>query len=198
MSRQELAEAVNTYLYEQHRHHFVVDARYIGKLERGEHRWPFARYRTALRAVLGNVTDAELGFFVIHGHANDPDMRPVESPLVETPDGVPIDPVSTSAPSSCEANGQPPATRPEAGMVRVSVGTGAAVTVTCHDGPVSRVAVLAGPVELLVSQDGATPAPPSRPAATAPPAGHTSPDRHLPRRTTAGRSAESTTFASLS
>jgi hypothetical protein len=35
----------------------------LAKLERGVVRWPSARYRTGLRAVLGVATDAELGFY---------------------------------------------------------------------------------------------------------------------------------------
>lgn len=41
----------------------AMDADYIGKLERGIHRWPNRDYRAALRHVLGRVADAELGFF---------------------------------------------------------------------------------------------------------------------------------------
>ncbi|MER7169127.1 hypothetical protein ABT336_24075 [Micromonospora sp. NPDC000207] len=75
MSRQELAEAVNAYAYEHAGRRVTVDARYAGKLERGEHRWPFEPCRTALRMVLGKSTNAELGLFVIHGHNKDPEAR---------------------------------------------------------------------------------------------------------------------------
>ncbi|MEU8024202.1 hypothetical protein AB0B88_18515 [Micromonospora haikouensis] len=47
MSRQELADAVNTHTHTGRRS--TADARYIGKLERGERRWPFEPNRTALR-----------------------------------------------------------------------------------------------------------------------------------------------------
>lgn len=50
----------------------------IGRLERGEHRWPFEPYRTSLRKILGKATDAELGFFIIQGHARDPEANPEE------------------------------------------------------------------------------------------------------------------------
>lgn len=40
-----------------------MDADYIGKLERGIHRWPNKSYRHALRTVLRVAIDAELGFF---------------------------------------------------------------------------------------------------------------------------------------
>jgi transcriptional regulator with XRE-family HTH domain len=38
-----------------------IDAQWIGRLERGERRWPNADYRAALRAVYGVATDTELG-----------------------------------------------------------------------------------------------------------------------------------------
>ncbi|MGX7829288.1 helix-turn-helix domain-containing protein [Actinokineospora sp. 24-640] len=41
----------------------AMDADYIGKLERGVHRWPNRHYRAALQMVLGHQTDADLGFF---------------------------------------------------------------------------------------------------------------------------------------
>lgn len=65
MSRQELAEAVNRYIHDHYRQRVQLDATYIGKLERGVHRWPNERYREALREVLGVAADAELGFFVV-------------------------------------------------------------------------------------------------------------------------------------
>src|SRR5262249_5156592 len=41
----------------------AMDADYIGKLERGIHRWPNKSYRVALRTVLHVPSDAGLGFF---------------------------------------------------------------------------------------------------------------------------------------
>ncbi|MCE6993797.1 XRE family transcriptional regulator [Saccharothrix sp. S26] len=41
----------------------AMDADYVGKLERGVHRWPHRSYRDALRVVLDVATDRELGFF---------------------------------------------------------------------------------------------------------------------------------------
>ncbi|MGC9671420.1 transcriptional regulator [Planosporangium sp. 12N6] len=67
MSRQELAEAVNNYLWHTHRRRVALDAGYIGKLERGDHRWPSAGYREALRSVLGVDRDSDLGFFITRG-----------------------------------------------------------------------------------------------------------------------------------
>jgi tetratricopeptide (TPR) repeat protein len=62
LSRQELAEKVNSHLWTAHRQRVEVDAGYIGKLERGVIRWPGGAYREALRSILRVSTDAELGF----------------------------------------------------------------------------------------------------------------------------------------
>jgi hypothetical protein len=65
LSRQELAELVNAWVYENTTPPRVIatDANYIGQLERGRIRWPQDRDRRAgFRAVLGVSTDAELGF----------------------------------------------------------------------------------------------------------------------------------------
>ncbi len=65
LSRQELAELVNAWVYEhtEDRRVIELDANYIGKLEQGGLRWPQAPERRAVfRAVLGVATDADLGF----------------------------------------------------------------------------------------------------------------------------------------
>lgn len=65
LSRQELAELVNAWVFEHTKDHRVVelDAHYIAKLERGVIRWPQDSGRRAgFRAVLGVEMDAELGF----------------------------------------------------------------------------------------------------------------------------------------
>ncbi|WP_416903509.1 hypothetical protein [Micromonospora echinospora] len=67
MSRAELADAINTALDQLHpgrnlTAHYV-DHRWVGKLERGEHRWPSHERRAALRQVLGANTDADLGLY---------------------------------------------------------------------------------------------------------------------------------------
>jgi hypothetical protein len=62
MSRQELAEAVNAYLYAETGQVYGVDANHIGKFERGVIRWPAAPVRTGLRAVLGADFDRDIGF----------------------------------------------------------------------------------------------------------------------------------------
>ena len=63
LSRREVAEAVNMWIYENTKKTTTLDANYLAKLERGVVRWPSARYRAGLRAVLGVATDAELGFY---------------------------------------------------------------------------------------------------------------------------------------
>jgi hypothetical protein len=65
LSRQELAELVNAQLAADGSRHGHLDATYIGKLERGVHRWPQRQYRLAFRAVLGVASDAQLGFYII-------------------------------------------------------------------------------------------------------------------------------------
>lgn len=64
MSRQDLADLVNAQLAAQGVHHAPLDAGYVGKLERGTHRWPQQAYRDAFRAVLGADSDADLGLYV--------------------------------------------------------------------------------------------------------------------------------------
>lgn len=63
MSRGELAEAVNAHLWGKTGEACgALDGQAIGRYERGEIRWPHARYRAAFRAVLGASRDEELGF----------------------------------------------------------------------------------------------------------------------------------------
>ncbi|MFC0115621.1 hypothetical protein [Kibdelosporangium aridum] len=61
LSRQELAELVNAYLWKVHGQRVEIDAGYIGKLERGVIAWPGALYREALRSILDVTTDVQLG-----------------------------------------------------------------------------------------------------------------------------------------
>ncbi|ROO63068.1 hypothetical protein EDC02_5080 [Micromonospora sp. Llam0] len=67
LSRSELADAVNAALDRLYQGRnlgaLYVDNRWIGKLERGEHRWPSPERRAALRHVLGAGNDAELGLY---------------------------------------------------------------------------------------------------------------------------------------
>lgn len=67
MSRSELADATNAALDRLYPGRNLaavyVDSRWIGKLERGEHRWPSPERRAALRYVFGAVTDADLGLY---------------------------------------------------------------------------------------------------------------------------------------
>lgn len=64
LTRQELAELVNAWIYEYTTATNIaeIDANYIGKLEQGKIRWPQDQHRrAALRATLGVDTDGELG-----------------------------------------------------------------------------------------------------------------------------------------
>jgi len=62
MTRHELAVAVNDHVFRATGTPGAVDARHVGRWERGVTVWPASRYRAALRAVLNVTTDAELGF----------------------------------------------------------------------------------------------------------------------------------------
>ncbi|MGH3548386.1 MAG: hypothetical protein ACRDQU_09800 [Pseudonocardiaceae bacterium] len=61
-SRQEIAEAVNAFLWRETGRRYEFDAHHLAKLERGVIGWPCAPYRSALRAVLHASCDYELGF----------------------------------------------------------------------------------------------------------------------------------------
>jgi tetratricopeptide (TPR) repeat protein len=65
MSRTELAEEINSYLWEasNRRRTFSLSEHTLGRYERGEIRWPSAAYREGLRAKLNASTDADLGFW---------------------------------------------------------------------------------------------------------------------------------------
>ncbi|MFC6094984.1 hypothetical protein [Saccharothrix lopnurensis] len=62
MSRRELAEAVNEWLWKTTGKRYGLDAHTVARYERGAVRWSGAHYRARLRHVLGATTDAELGF----------------------------------------------------------------------------------------------------------------------------------------
>ncbi|BCJ58186.1 hypothetical protein Jiend_16080 [Micromonospora endophytica] len=67
MSRAEVADVVNAALDRLYPGRDLVahyvDHRWVGKLERGEHRWPSEQRRAALRRALGATTDADLGLY---------------------------------------------------------------------------------------------------------------------------------------
>ncbi|HEY8456559.1 MAG TPA: XRE family transcriptional regulator [Actinopolymorphaceae bacterium] len=81
MSRQELAELVNRYLYRLTKRQFALDANYVGKLERGVIRWPHKIYREAFRAVLNVSDDAQLGFRNPRRPATSSPSKPEDSLL---------------------------------------------------------------------------------------------------------------------
>lgn len=142
MSRQELADAVNAHADAGCRR--AVGARYVGRLGRGEHRWPFEPYRTALREILGKTTNADPGFFIIQGHAQGPEVSPDES----RPSGrrLPASGADPGRPVSVAA-ADGPVMMARAAVVRVTVSVHAeTVTVLVpRDDMTGAVAVLAGP-----------------------------------------------------
>ncbi|MGH4002321.1 MAG: XRE family transcriptional regulator [Pseudonocardiaceae bacterium] len=62
LSRQELAELVNAWVWEHHQKRVEHSANWVCQLECGKIRWPGKVSREALRVILGASTDAELGF----------------------------------------------------------------------------------------------------------------------------------------
>lgn len=62
MSRRELAEAVNQYIWRTTGREVHLDVDTLRRYENGQPRWPGADYRNGLRAVLGVGSDADLGF----------------------------------------------------------------------------------------------------------------------------------------
>lgn len=72
MSRQDLADAVNAYLARKDHREATLDANYVGKLERGDHRWPNDLRREAFRHVLNVASDTDLGFHIIRGLRSEP------------------------------------------------------------------------------------------------------------------------------
>jgi hypothetical protein len=62
LTRQELAELVNTWVWDHHHKQVEATANYLGKLEQGIIRWPGTLYREAFRAIFGVSTDSALGF----------------------------------------------------------------------------------------------------------------------------------------
>ncbi|WP_091455928.1 hypothetical protein [Actinokineospora iranica] len=69
MTQGQLAESANTRVEQATGKPGAMDADYIGKLERGVHRWPNRQYRAALRLALRRQSDAELGFFSTRSRA---------------------------------------------------------------------------------------------------------------------------------
>lgn len=87
MSRGELAEAVNAYLWDATGEHYELDAHAVARYERGAVRWPGAQYRSALRQVLGADADSELGFWPKQSNASVPDHSRSEQALHKGPWG---------------------------------------------------------------------------------------------------------------
>jgi tetratricopeptide (TPR) repeat protein len=99
MSRQEVADAVNAYLWQAHRIVDNVDATYVGHLEKGRHRWPGAHRREGFRHVLRATTDAEIGFFIVRG-SQRPATMTLDSDTDQNTDPVPQRIIGAWLPSS--------------------------------------------------------------------------------------------------
>jgi transcriptional regulator with XRE-family HTH domain len=90
MSRQELADLANALMVDDHAADATMNANYIGKLERGKHRWPSRPRREALCRVLGVSREADLGFFINREYraasgAPQRALAPEEMPLTLSP-----------------------------------------------------------------------------------------------------------------
>lgn len=62
LSRRELAELANAWVWEHYHKKLDLDASYIGKIEQGVIRWPAALRREAFRAIFNVSQDSALGF----------------------------------------------------------------------------------------------------------------------------------------
>ncbi|MEV6254460.1 hypothetical protein AB0L97_14515 [Nocardia sp. NPDC051911] len=93
MSRAELADAVNAWVYRRTDRAVQLSGNYIGKLERGVFHWPNADYRAGLRAVLGVATDAELGFRPVEGGIGGDTMESDDPPIFLPSAGKEVDDV---------------------------------------------------------------------------------------------------------
>ena len=62
LSRQELADQANTWIWEHHHKKYDLNAKYIGKIEQGVIRWPDTVRRAAFREIFKVRKDSELGF----------------------------------------------------------------------------------------------------------------------------------------
>jgi hypothetical protein len=82
MTRSELAVLVVEHVWEHHGIHSPVDRKYIAKLEAGKIAWPNARYRDALRAILGVASDEALGFHSANVVRAAKELDPVDQRIV--------------------------------------------------------------------------------------------------------------------
>jgi len=78
MTRAEMAELVAQHVWERHGVVAPIDRKYLGRLERGEVRWPNARYRQALREILGVSSDRLLGFHSANSARTAKELEPVD------------------------------------------------------------------------------------------------------------------------
>ncbi|WP_181718740.1 hypothetical protein [Nocardia gipuzkoensis] len=93
LSRAELADEVNAWVYRRTGRVVQLSGNYIGKLERGVFRWPNADYRAGLKAVLGVETDAELGFRPVERGTGGDSMEADDPPTFPPSAGKEVDDV---------------------------------------------------------------------------------------------------------
>ncbi|MGH3427680.1 MAG: hypothetical protein ACRDQZ_08955, partial [Mycobacteriales bacterium] len=78
LTRQELAERVNTYIYHHDKTMTEASANYIGQVERGDIGWPCKLYREAYREIFGVSTDSALGFVNARSRRGSVELDPVK------------------------------------------------------------------------------------------------------------------------
>ncbi|MDT5027742.1 MAG: hypothetical protein QOE61_4168 [Micromonosporaceae bacterium] len=88
VSTQEVAEAINAYLWVSREMLTSVDHRFVSNYEAAVYRWPAEHYRAAFRAVLGAASDAELGFYATRRRRGSTMPEP-EHPSAGTPTKMP-------------------------------------------------------------------------------------------------------------
>ncbi|MDW5324258.1 hypothetical protein [Plantactinospora sp. KLBMP9567] len=139
MSRQEVAEGLNSVLFEQTGKVYALDANYVGKLERGVIRWPQPEYRQALRTLFDAATDADLGLYLLRGWDKVPDVAPklgnADPESVQSRAPMPMSVRPTTVPVAVTVT----VTAGEAGSVRVLIDT-----TPPSDGPIESKSALPG------------------------------------------------------
>ncbi|MET7403466.1 helix-turn-helix transcriptional regulator [Dactylosporangium sp. NPDC005572] len=80
LSREELAEAVNAWVFTTCGRRICLTDRSIGKLERGDTRWPAEWVRAGLCAVLDVDADADIGLFKVKNFARPADVADKPAP----------------------------------------------------------------------------------------------------------------------
>jgi hypothetical protein len=115
-------------VFTNHQRRICLDAAAIGKLERGDTRWPAAWVRAGLRAVFGVESDAEIGLYIVKNFALPGVAGGQTATRTGEPDGTSAD-ASAGAVVSCAADAVG-----KVSNVHVTVPVGARVTLAFGGG----------------------------------------------------------------